>query len=69
MDNKHPTMSLNDCITVYNATTGCELPPVTVEGCLAATLSSLEVLLVEYEGRGLEGVEELYYRYWLHRYE
>ena len=67
MDNKHPTMSINDCIAVHNATFGTALPPLSVEGCLACTLTCLEGLLSLYETSGIEGVETLYYKYWLHR--
>ncbi len=67
VDNKYPTMSINDCIAIHNVTSGSALSPLCVETCLAATLSSLETLLAEYERCGLEELEELYYKYWLHR--
>ncbi len=68
VDNKYPTMSINDCITIHNATSGSALSPLSVETCLAATLSSLESLLTSYESSGLNELEELYYKYWLHRW-
>ena len=68
VDNKYPTMSINDCIAIHNVTSGSALSPLCVETCLAATLSSLETLLAEYERCGLEELEELYYKYWLHRW-
>ena len=69
VSNKHPTISLNDAIALHNKDTGSSLSPMREEQLLALTYNRLEVLLGQYETFGLEGVvENLYYKYWLHRY-
>lgn len=65
--NKHPTMSVNDCISLHNAYTGSSLPPLTIEQVLAATMNKLEMYLGQYEATEMNAVEQLYYKYWLHR--
>lgn len=64
--NRHPTMSVNDCIALWNRETGSSLQPVAIETTLACTLNCLEELLRQYERKGLADIEQLYYRYWLH---
>ena len=61
-------MSINDCIALWNRETGSSLQPVAIETTLACTLNCLEELLRQYERKGLADIEQLYYRYWLHRY-
>lgn len=65
-------MSVNDCITLYNSSTGgssrCLLPPLSEEQVLAHTLNSLELFLDTYQKTEMDELEQLYYKYWLHRY-
>ena len=68
INNQHPTMSVNDAISLYNKETGHNLPPLSIEGVLASTFNCFEGLLSVYEVQGLEGILKLYYNYWLHRY-
>ena len=65
--NRYPTMSVNDCIALHNAATGASLLPLSVEHCLAHTLNSLEEFLGLFEELGMAGLEEVYYKYWVHR--
>ncbi len=67
VSNKHPTMSVNDCISLHNARTGSSLAPLSVEQVLAATLNKLEMYLGQYEAVEMAAMEQLYYKYWLHR--
>lgn len=67
VDNQYPTMSVNDCITLYNREAGTKLSPLSVESVLAGTFNALERLLTSYEVQGEGEVLRLYYKYWLHR--
>ena len=67
MCNAHPTISINDIITLFNKETGAEISPLSVEQVLAWTFNCLERLLTLYEVQGEEQLLELYYKYWLHR--
>lgn len=66
--NKYPTMSINDCIQLYNSERGVSLPPFTVEALLALTLNRLERYLCLFESDGMASFESDYYRYWVHRW-
>ena len=74
INNQYPTMSVNDCITLYNSSTSgssrtsCHLPPLSEEQVLAHTLNSLELFLDTYQKTEMDELEQLYYKYWLHRY-
>ena len=67
VSNQYPTMSINDCITLYNREHGTHLPLLTVESVLASTFNTLESLLSLYQVQGLHPFLHLYYKYWLHR--
>ena len=74
VSNQHPTMSINDVISLYNmeegrgSGSGKSLPHLSVEAVLASTFNTLEQLLSLYEVQGLDQILPLYYKYWLHRY-
>ena len=71
ISNEHPTMSVNDCIRIHNldsASHRSPLPPLSIEETLALTFNQLELYLGKYEARELEAIEDVYYKYWLHRY-
>ena len=66
-------MSLNDCITLHQqeqVRRGAEqlvtMKPLSVEQLLALTLNKMELYLRLYEKWGLNGVQDLYYQYWMH---
>ena len=74
ISNQYPTMSVNDCITLHNSSSmtngssSCSsLPPLSEEQVLAHTLNSLEAFLDTYQKTEMEELEQLYYKYWLHR--
>ena len=67
VNNKHPTMSINDCIALHNSESGSSLHTLTVEQMLAYTLNRLEMYLGVYKGSGMQVLQEEYYHYWLHR--
>lgn len=72
--NKYPTMSVNDCIQLYDmqhcdGNSSTQLPPLTVEALLALTLNQLEKYLSLYEYNGMTTIKTDYYNYWLHRYK
>ena len=60
-------MSVNDCITLHNNSTGTCLPPLSEGQVLAHTLNSLALFLDTYEKTEMDELEQLYYKYWLHR--
>jgi biotin-(acetyl-CoA carboxylase) ligase len=66
-------MSVNDCITLHNSSSmttessSCSLPPLSEAQVLAHTLNSLEIFLDTYQKTEMEELEQLYYKYWLHR--
>ena len=72
--NHYPTMSLNDCIALHQQDQvrtggGAELvtmKPLCVEQLLALTLNKMELYLSLYEKWGLNGIQDLYYQYWMH---
>ena len=71
--NHYPTMSLNDCITLHQqeqVRRGSEqlvtMKPLSVEQLLALILNKMELYLRLYEKWGLNGVQDLYYQYWMH---
>ena len=68
INNSYPTISLNDCINMYNRENNASLEPFSLESLLASTLKHLEDTLTEYENNELDKLLPLYYRYWLHRF-
>ena len=60
-------MSVNDCITLHNSSTGSCLAPLSTEQVLARTLNSLEQFLDTYQKTEMDELEQFYYKYWLHR--
>ena len=76
ISNQYPTMSVNDCITLHNNTSSmtngsssssCSLSPLSEGQVLAHTLNSLEAFLDTYQKTEMDELEQLYYKYWLHR--
>lgn len=66
--NRYPTMSINDCIQLYNNERGVSLPLFTVEALMALVLNRLERYLCLFESDGMASFESDYYSYWVHRW-
>ena len=74
VSNEYPTLSLSDCINLHNAAlSSSHLELISQEHLLAATMNTMEVLLLDLEEtlstRPLEDSLfcKLYYRYWMHK--
>ena len=67
MSNHYPTLSINDCISLYNAENNKDLPLLRLESLLALTINNLEMYLSLYNQWGLTAIEGLYYQYWMHQ--
>ncbi|XP_054272886.1 mucin-17 [Macrosteles quadrilineatus] len=66
LDNKLPTVCINDMITQLNKASGQKLPLLTKEKYFAILFTELEKLLLMIEMGQQDKVIELYYKYWLH---
>lgn len=54
---------------LYNARTGRKVPPLSLEKWLAIFFTELERLLNLMQNNSDSQVMDLYYEYWLHRYD
>ena len=66
VDNKYPTICLNDCIDIFNKESGTSLAHLPSERMLALTLNKLEMYLALYETYGFPAIEQVYYQHWMH---
>ncbi|KAG8273301.1 hypothetical protein J6590_023815 [Homalodisca vitripennis] len=66
LDNKFPTVCINDMITQLNKASGQKLPLLTKEKFFAIVFNQLEKLLLMIELGEQDKVLEMYYKYWLH---
>lgn len=66
VSNHYPTLSINDCISLYNTEAHKDLPLLRLESLLGLTLNNLEMYLSLYNQWGLTAIEGLYYQYWMH---
>lgn len=67
VSNHYPTVSVNDCIAMYNNENKTDLPYLVLEDLLALSLSNLEMYLRLFDQWGLSAIESLYYQYWMHQ--
>lgn len=68
LNNKVPTVCINDMITELNKASGKKIPLLSQEKYFAGVFSQLEKLLLLIELGQQDKVLELYYKYWLHGY-
>ncbi|XP_044762850.1 biotin--protein ligase [Coccinella septempunctata] len=66
MDNKEPTMCLNDYIMEYNAENNTKLKKLSHEKYFAMVFNELEYLYDNIQNDNLESFYNLYYKHWIH---
>lgn len=69
LNNDSPTTCLNSQIEEYNKLLNQKLPKLTREKVLALTFSKLEEIIDRMQEGDVSYLHELYYFYWLHRYD
>uniref|UniRef100_A0A182NGH6 Uncharacterized protein n=1 Tax=Anopheles dirus TaxID=7168 RepID=A0A182NGH6_9DIPT len=67
LSNSKPTLCLNDVITQYNTKHSTGLPQLSYEKTFALIFNKLEELYERVQIKGVEELQEEYYRHWLHQ--
>ncbi|GAB1604785.1 biotin--protein ligase-like [Argonauta hians] len=66
VENSKPTFCINDLIHEYNLENGRHLAPLNKDQLIARTVTIIEELISNFNKRGHEDFQQLYYQYWLH---
>ncbi|KAL3883228.1 hypothetical protein ACJMK2_029516 [Sinanodonta woodiana] len=66
VSNSNPTVCINDLIQLQNRLNGTSLSLCTTEQLIARTVSTLEILINQFQRKGIESFCPQYYEKWLH---
>ena len=69
VNNSNPTICINDIVEIHNKLNGLKLQKLSVELTLAQMLNTLEWLLDQLDKEGISPLIDMYYKYWIHRYD
>uniref|UniRef100_A0A182QK98 BPL/LPL catalytic domain-containing protein n=1 Tax=Anopheles farauti TaxID=69004 RepID=A0A182QK98_9DIPT len=67
LSNSKPTLCLNDLIAQYNTKHSTTLPQLSYEKTFALIFNKLEELYERVQCKGIDELQEEYYRHWLHQ--
>lgn len=67
LDNRKPTLCINDLIRDYNNANQQKLPPIKYENLLALMFNEIERLIELVKTGDFDSFYKIYYELWLHR--